>query len=203
MNRDQRLHSMTTWRSSALSTAPTALALPLLLLFAGCAHTSQSAVAFQFVRSGKRSIENDGGGLALFGLPGEGEDVGWFVEAHLTWSGNVRGPRYEQVPITSANDPVVDRQVIAGTLHFGPTLRVTDWLYAYAGIGAGDRYTQEQRFDGSFTLADDGNYRLPGRDHFRGSVSAGILLQPYDGSLFGIGYDSFFEGIVASVGFAW
>jgi opacity protein-like surface antigen len=174
-----------------------------LLLLMACAHTEHAAVAFQFVRSGKRSIENDGGGLAVFGLPSEEEEVGGFVEAHLSWSGDVNGPRYEEVPITSANDPVVDRQAIAGTLHFGPTFRVTDWLYAYAGLGVGNRYVQEQRFDNSFTLSDDGNYRRPGRNHFRGSGTVGVLLQPYDGSLLGIGYDAFFEGLVISFGFAW
>jgi hypothetical protein len=172
------------------------------LLFAGCVHNKHGAAAVQYIESGRRSLGRDGLGLAFYGLPSGDEEIGWFVDAHATRSGGVDGPRVDDVPEANRFDPVVDRSTDAVVVHLGPTARITDWLFVHAGVGLGNRREQKQRFDSSFSLADDGFYRTSS-DHWRASGSFGVLVQPYDGALLGVGYDLFFEGVVFSLGFAW
>lgn len=185
--------------------APRATCLLLIasLAVTACGSNQPRAIGVQFVQIGDDDVPNDGGGLAYYGLGTDEEPLSWFAELHVTATGNVDGRYYRDAPPGSAGDAVTDRQVNAGSLHFGPCYRALDWLNLYCGAGAG--YTREylERFDPSFTLDPSGFYHVKGDDGFAGSATIGVLVQPGPGVAFGVGYDLYFEGVTYTLGFVF
>ena len=91
----------------------------------------------------------------------------------------------------------------SGAIHFGPCLRATDWLYVYVGGGAGYAREYIGRQNPAVSTDPSGYYYYGEGENFGGSVSVGALLQPGPGVLVGLGYESWFEGVVISLGFAF
>lgn len=189
-------HRPATFAALAVSAAGCAL-------LAGCATGGDAAVAAQFVRIGSDRFTNDGGGLAFFGLGTEEEPASLFLEARYTESGDADGDRYSEVPPGHANDPVLGREGRYGTsVHVGPTLQLTDWLYVYGGVGVGYRQDVERRFDIGNTLGG-GDYLVGANERWALSGTFGVLVRPQEELLLGIGYDTFFEGLVVTLGLAF
>lgn len=167
----------------------------------GCATEGPTAVAAQFVRIERNRFVNDGGGAAFYALGNEDEPASLFVDLRYTESGGVDGTRYYETPPGHEGDPPTgQRKTIGASLHLGPTLRFTEWLNVYAGLGIGYREEQVQRFDPTSTLDPQGLYVVRRGERYEVSGSFGVLVRPQEELLFGIGYDTFFEGIVFTVG---
>lgn len=173
----------------------------MLVLLGACATDGPTAVAAQFVRIERDRFENDGGGAAFYGLGNEEEPASVFVDVRYTESGGVDGTRYYETPPGHSGDAATgQRRTIGASLHLGPTVRFAEWLNAYVGLGVGYREEQVQLFDPSFTLDPQGFYVVRRGEHYEVSGSFGLLVRPQEELLFGVGYDTFFEGFVFSLG---
>lgn len=170
---------------------------------AGCSASGSRAIALQFVDVHDGDVPNEAYGVALYGLGDEDAPVGLFVELHGTSTGNVEGTHLSDPPITANLDPLTGRQVRSGVVHFGPCLRATDWLHFYVGGGVGYSREYVERFNPTVSTQPSGLYYYGESSDFGGSVSAGVLLEPLPGVLLGAGYESWFEGIVMSLGWSF
>ena len=171
--------------------------------FAACAAGGKPAIGLQYLDVGRDAVRGSGIGLALYGLLDQAEEPGWFLDVHATGDGDVEVGNRAPFDYDGSNDPVLDRQVDIVTAHTGPTMRLLDWAYVYAGIGAGNQREVQERYDSTFTASSNGFYRATANTSLQLSSSFGLLLQPWDGMLVGAGWDTMLEGPVFTLGFTW
>ena len=60
-----------------------------------------------------------------------------------------------------------------------------------------------ERFDASFGLSPDGYYSYSENPSFQGSATAGLLVEPAENFLLGVGWDVYFDGVVFTAAFAF
>ena len=178
------------------------LSLPLVgaVLLCACSTSRRAAVGVQYVRA-----ENDRGalGLSCYALGDEQEPLAWFFDVHASSQGAANGVRYSQEPPAASTHPVTDTAEFRGSLHLGPCVRLVDRLHAYAGVGFGYSQRTIERFDASLGLSPDGYYSYSENPSVQGSATAGLLVEPAENFLLGVGWDVYFDGVVFTAAFAF
>ncbi len=178
--------------------------LPLLLgcaaLLCACGASRRAAVGAQFVRSEK---DRNGIGLSCYALGDEEKPLGWFVDLHASSRGDADGLAYRQEPPSAPTHPVTDTAEFRGALHLGPCVQLAECFHAYAGVGLGYAQRTIERFDASFGLSPDGYYNYAEDPSYQGSATAGLLVEPAENFLLGVGWDVYFDGVVFTAAFAF
>lgn len=165
-----------------------------------CGASRRTAVGAQFVRS-----ENDRNaiGLSCYALGDDEKPLGWFADVHASSRGDAEGIRYSQEPPSAPTHPVTDTSEFRGSLHLGPCVQLVERVHGYAGVGLGYAQRTIERFDASLGLGPDGYYNYPEDPSMRGSATAGLLVEPAENFLLGIGWDLYFDGVVFTAAFAF
>lgn len=177
----------------------------LLLVAIGstaCLTNSRGGAGLQYIAADRDAIAGAAFGLVAYELRRDSMDVGWFGELHGATDGHVSDSDHAPAGYDGGQDLVIDRMTSILSANIGPTMRITDWLHAYGGVGFGFQWDTEQRL-GPLTVSQDGTYKTTtNRSHLL-STSFGAMLPFADGGMVGIGWDTLLEGPVFTLGLIW